>query len=164
MSETEKQAHGVMEPYNANPELTKMKNDVSNRHFNLTMKGLAIAGIAAIAGAALGAVFLPGLLMVGMEMGVMGTIVGAMFGGVAGLMGGGVAAGVLTMKESKKLAIDEEMVGSYMQGKNHWGAGYRQEVAEHGYAGPQVSDSRPGAVERLTKSREAEQTNLSQRT
>lgn len=66
------------------------------------------------------------------------ALLGAMYGGMAGFMGGGLISGIVTMKESTKLKLDEEMVQSYMQGKGSWGHGYREEVAERGYsmAGP----------------------------
>ena len=63
-------------------------------------------------------------------------------GGMVGLMAGGSLSEALTLKDRKKLEIDEAMVNSYMSGKNYWGAGYREEVADHGYGGEQVSAPR----------------------
>ncbi len=117
--------------YNANPELTKMREDVADRGYNLRMKGYIITGVSALIGIGLGALFL--------------TAVGPMAllaGGALGLMAGGPIAEMVTMKDRKKLEIDEDMVNSYMTGKNHWGAGYREEVAEHGYGGEQVAAPR----------------------
>ena len=118
-------------PYNANPQLTQMREDVANRGFNLKIKKWAITGASILVGLGIGALFISPL----------GPI--ALVGGAAlGLMAGGTISEVLTMKDQKKLAIDEEMVGSYMQGKNYWGEGYRKEVAEYGYGGEQVAAPR----------------------
>jgi len=113
--------------YNTNPELSKMKEDIADRNYNLQIKTWIISGITALVGVGIGALF-------------MGTIgpVGLLAGGALGLMAGGTIAEVMTMKDRKKLKIDEDMVDSYMGGKNYWGAGYREEVAEHGYGGQQV--------------------------
>ena len=117
----------VQAPYNANPQLTQMREDVANRGYNLQIRSWLITGVTALIGLAIGAAFLP----------VVGPMALIMGGGV-GFMAGGVAAEVINMKDRKKLAIDEEMVSSYMSGKNYWGEGYRKEVAEYGYGGEQV--------------------------
>lgn len=116
-------------PYNANPELSKMKEDVAGRSYGLMIKNAAITALGVVAGVAVGALF------TGTFLGPMALVAG----GALGLMAGGGIAEMVTMKERTKLKIDEEMVQSYMSGKNHWGAGYRQEVAEYGYAGPQAT-------------------------
>ena len=113
--------------YNTNPELSQMKEDIANRNYNLKIKTWVITGITTLVGVGIGALF-------------MGTVgfPALIIGGGLGLMLGGTVGDVLTMKERKKLAIDEDMVNSYNTGKNYWGAGYREEVAEYGYGGQQV--------------------------
>lgn len=127
--------------YNTNPELTKMKEDIADRGYNLKIKSWIITGLTAVAGAAIagaiGGFALPALVI----------------GGGLGLMAGGTIGEVLTMKERKKLAIDEDMVNSYNTGKNYWGAGYREEVAEYGYGGPQMPAPRNNLAERGTGQR-----------
>lgn len=120
------------ERYNTNPELNKMREDVAERGYNLKIKSWIITGVSALIGVGIGALF-------------MGTGLGAMAllaGGAVGLMAGGPIAEAFTMKDRKKLEIDEDMVNSYMSGKNYWGAGYREEVAEYGYGGEQVAAPR----------------------
>ncbi len=124
-------------PYNANPDLVKMRHDIAERNYGIMTKGMLISGIGAVAGAIVGALLLPEILIGGAALGGMGMLVSAFMGGVVGLMAGGAISHVVTMRDEKKLQIDEEMVGSYMQGKNYWGEGYRKEVAEYGYGGPQ---------------------------
>lgn len=113
--------------YNTNPELVKMREDIANRGFNTKVKAWMITGISIMVGLGAGALL----------VGAMGPVA-LMGGAMAGLLVGGAIAEAVTLKDRKKLEIDEEMVSSYMQGKNHWGAGYREEVAEYGYAGEQV--------------------------
>lgn len=122
-------------PYNANPELMAMKEDISKRRFGLTVKKMLIGGALVVAGIAAGMALLPA---VAPTMFAGGTLFPAYFGGVVGMMVGGHIANLATMKESERLKIDEQYVNTYLQGKNHWGEGYREEVAEHGYslAGP----------------------------
>lgn len=136
-SESEKP---VEMPYNANPDLKKMREDIADRNYGLMIKStlITVAGIAL--GAVAGAFALP--VVMGGAISGMVLLAGAGIGGFAGAMGGSALSEVLTLKDKKKLAIDEEMVDSYMSGKNYWGAGYRQEVAEYGYGGPQVPASR----------------------
>jgi hypothetical protein len=110
------------EAYNKNAELSAMKEDIADRHFNLRIKKLAITGASIALGAAAGA------LLVG-TFGIPAVIAGAGIGFFASES----VANMMTLKERTKLQIDEEMTQSYMAGKNHWGAGYREEVAEHGY-------------------------------
>lgn len=119
-------------PYNTNPELSTMKEDIAQRNYQITMKEVLIGGAVIAAGVATG-----GLLGAAMMIGTEVIVIGAAVGGMAGLMGGAMIAGMSTMKERAKLKIDEDMVQSYTQGKNYWGEGYREEVAEHGYGGPQ---------------------------
>lgn len=117
--------------YDTNPELTKMKEDIADRGYNLKIKGWIISGLTAAVGVGIGALF----------MGTFG-LPALIIGGGLGLMAGGTIAEVMTMKDRKKLAIDEDMVNSYNTGKNYWGAGYREEVAEYGYGGQQVPGPR----------------------
>lgn len=117
-------------PYNTNPELVAMKNDIANRKFRVQLIGMGVTAVLAIG--ALAAFFLiPGA----------GAAVGAMGGASAtkavlglGMAAAGTVTSLVTMKEMKKLEMDEQFLQSYMQGKNYWGEGYREEVAEHGYA------------------------------
>jgi hypothetical protein len=124
--------------YNTNPELVKMREDVANRGFNIKVKSWIITGVVGLIGAAVGAFLLPVILPEMAAAGGMAMIMGAMGGGIVGMGVGGAISEAVTTKDRKKLEIDEEMVGSYMQGKNHWGAGFREEVAEYGYAGEQA--------------------------
>lgn len=114
-------------PYNANPELSAMKEDIASRNYNLRIKHMLILGASLAGGIALGALLVP-------TIGAMGVV----SGGILGFLAGGKISEMMTLKERTKLQIDEEMTQSYMSGKNYWGEGYRKEVAEHGYAGPQV--------------------------
>lgn len=109
-------------PYNQNPELVAMREDIANRTFALKIKSGLITAASVVGGVALGAVVFPASVP---------ALVG---GGVIGLMAGGKASDIFTLKDREKLKIDEDMVQSYMQGKNYWGEGYREEVAEHGYS------------------------------
>lgn len=119
-------------PYDANPELVSMKEDIAKRKQGLMLKSLLITGVCLAAGIGLGMVALPAMGFAN------GGFMAAYLGGMVGFMAGGSIANFFTLKERERLKIDEQFVGSYSQGKNHWGAGYRQEVAEHGYslAGP----------------------------
>ncbi len=119
-------------PYNK-PELVAMKEDIANRSFNIKMKGMIITGIFAVL--AIGAMFLMPAAAVGMAKPL---ILGAM------ALGGAVTT-MVTMREAKKLEVDENYIQSYMQGKNYWGEGYRKEVAEHGYGGPNLTMQGPPA-------------------
>jgi len=124
-------------PYNANPELSAMKEDVASRSLSLSIKSGLITVAAVAAGAAAGAMLFP---YVG-----AGLAFSAFVGGAAGLLASGPITEMATLKERTKLQIDEEMVQSYMAGKNYWGEGFREEVAEHGYAGPQSTPHIGGA-------------------
>ena len=114
--------------YNQNPELTGMRFDVAERTSALNIKTALITAASVVGGLAVGAA-IAAVTPLGMI-----AVIG---GGIAGLMAGSSIAQIATLRERTKLKIDEEMVQSYMSGKNHWGAGYRQEVAEHGYGGTQ---------------------------
>ena len=120
--------------YNANPDLVEMKEDIAKRSFRVTLKTMLITGAAVAVGALLGMAVLPVLLPAMASSAVMAGYLG----GAAGLLLGGHVATLATTKERQRLKIDEQYVESYNQGKNHWGSGYRQEVAEYGYslAGP----------------------------
>lgn len=123
-------------PYNANEELVAMKHDIADRAYGLQVKSWTLMGLTTVGGALLGVLVAP-MIPALAGIGVMGAI----FGGTLGLMAGGVVADIATMKDREKLKIDQSMVDSYMQGKNYWGEGYREEVAERGY-----SLSGPGMV------------------
>lgn len=108
-------------PYKSNAELVAMKEDLANRKFRVELIGMAVTaafGIAAIA-----SMFMfPALAAEGGK----GMLTLAMWGA------SGVTS-LITLKEVKKLEMDEEFISSYMKAKNHWGEGYREEVAEKGY-------------------------------
>jgi hypothetical protein len=119
-------------PFDENEKIKAMKDSIADRAFNLKIKGMLISGALMAAGVGL-MIFAPGLL-------------GPMLTPLVGLAAaaGGAIAGLFTMKEAKKLQMDEQYLSSYMQGKNNWGAGYREEVLERGYGdrivtnGPQM--------------------------
>jgi len=106
-------------------ELLAMKEDIANRKFNVRLKGMIITGLFA-AGAIAAAFLIPGGSEAAELLGGRGLL------GLA-LAGGGAITTLATLKEIKKLELDEEYLKSYMQGKNYWGEGYREEVAEKGY-------------------------------
>jgi hypothetical protein len=107
-------------PY-SEENLMKMKEDIADRTFNVKVKGMFITG-AFLALAVVALIFAP-------------QVFGA-FAPLIGLVGavGSAIAGLATIKETKKLQMDEEYLQSYMQGKNYWGKGYREEIAERGYS------------------------------
>jgi hypothetical protein len=119
-------------PFNKNAEMARMRDDVANRKFNIKIKGMLITGALMLGGFALLAVA-PALL------GAATPLIGV------ALMGASAIAGLFTLKETKKLEVDEQYLQGYMQGKTHWGEGYRKEVAEHGYSlgGPVVTSNGP---------------------
>ena len=107
-------------PFDSNPEIAAMRQDVADRAYNIKLKGMLITGGLALAG--IGAMFLiPG---------------GAPLLSVAMLAGSGVSA-LFTMKEQEKLEVDRQQLESRIQGgnwgKGHWN-GYREEVLERGDA------------------------------
>jgi hypothetical protein len=122
-------------PYNQNEELVAMKHDIADRAYGIQVKSWIVGGLTIAAGAILGAMALPAVGLVG------SGLVGALMGGGLGFATGGIVADMATLKDREKLKIDQSMVDSYMSGKNYWGEGYREEVAEHGY-----SLSGPGMV------------------
>jgi len=104
--------------FNQTPDLDAMKQDIADRQYNIKIKGILISG--GLMALAFGAMFLfPGAL--GAAAPIVALIAAS----------GGTIAGLLTMKETKKLQIDEEFLQSRMSGKNYWG-GYREEVMDHG--------------------------------
>lgn len=110
-------------PYNTQ-ELMAMKEDLANRKFRVKLIGTAIT--IALGAAAIGAFFfVPGAQNVALSSGGHHLFGALMTAGTA-------ITSFITLKEVKKLEMDEQYIQSYMQGKNYWGAGYRQEVAEHG--------------------------------
>jgi hypothetical protein len=124
-------------PFNRNAEMAKMRDDVADRKFNIKIKGMLITGALMLGGFGL-LMLAPGLL------GAATPLIGAL------MMGASAIAGLFTLKETKKLEVDEQYLQGYMQGKTHWGEGYRKEVAEHGYSlgGPVVTTNGPdmGAI------------------
>ncbi len=129
-------------PYNQNDELVAMKHDIADRAYGIQVKSWIMKGVAAVGGALLGAMALsmvPGIFIAG------GGLLGATVGGGIGLIAGSAIADVATLKDREKLKIDQSMVDSYMSGKNYWGEGYREEVAERGYSlsGPMVGAAPP---------------------
>lgn len=119
-------------PYNANPELVAMKQDIADRKFHVKLKGMLITAGLIVAGI---------IALVALQSTVGLPAFDAGLGrmlayGVTGI--GSTIVALATMKEVKRLEMDEQYLQTYMQGKNYWGEGYRKEVAEHGYAGPQV--------------------------
>lgn len=105
-------------PFNVNQDWVAMKQDIADRAYKVKLKGMLIAG--AFAAVGFGALFL-----FPMALGAATPLVGLL--GVAG----SAIAGLVTMKEAKKLEIDEQYLETRMQGGNWWG-GYRQEVLQHG--------------------------------
>lgn len=114
-------------PFDQNPELAAMKQNLADRAFNLKIKGMVITGALVLAGIGL-------MMFAGPALG--------MFAPLAGLAvaAGGAIAGLVTMKETQKLQMDREYLDSYMQGKNHWGKGYREEILEQGWGQRIVTD------------------------
>lgn len=116
-------------PYYSNEELVEMKQDIADRKFRVRMIGALVVG-ALIAAAIATLFFVPGaastLFSAGPEVGKL-----VMSGILA--VGAGITS-LFTMKELKRLEMDEKYLQTYMQGKNYWGEGYRKEVAEHGYS------------------------------
>jgi len=132
----------VVAPYNANPELVAMKEDIAQRKLNVKIKGMLIGGALLLLGVvALGAV---AMAAPGAAVHMAGFAQPLIY---AAMAGGSAIVGLATMKEVKKLEMDEQYLSSYMSGKNYWGEGYREEVAEKGYsmAGPAVAMSGPPA-------------------
>ncbi len=133
-------------PYQENQELMAMKEDIAERKYRVQMTGLLVGGVL-IAAAIASVFFFPA---------AAGAIMNSGAGGakllITGLLGVGAAiTTMLTLKEVKRLEVDEKYVQSYMQGKNYWGEGYRKEVAEHGYGGvqaPQGLPTRQNEIER----------------
>lgn len=113
-------------PYDANEELVAMKQDIADRTYNISIKQMLIPVIGAVVGGAIGILLAPAT--------AGASLMPALIGSAVGFFGGKAAADFATMKDREKLKIDQEMVDSYMQGKNYWGEGYREEVAEHGYS------------------------------
>lgn len=128
------------DPFNANPEISAMKQNVADRIFKLKM----VEGVINLAAVGLA---IAGAFMVASSGGALAPAVVP----IALAVGGGLASFV-TMKARKKLEIDEEYLQSRMQGKNWWG-GYREEVAEQGYAQPSapVLGGTPGRPQSRSK-------------
>lgn len=125
-----------------------MKEDIAERKYRVQMTGLLVGG-ALIAAALATAFFFPAAASAAMAGGA---------GGAKLIMSGLLAVGaaittMLTLKEVKRLEVDEKYVQSYMQGKNYWGAGYREEVAEHGYGGVQTPLTPSGFPDRNNNER-----------
>lgn len=138
-----------------------MKEDIANREYQLRIKALKIGAVVMIAGALIAGIGVFGLMglmaslngvpAAGVVSGIAGGLAagegiglffcGAAMGAMFGLMAGIPIAELMTYKERTKLQIDKDMTQSYMQGKNYWGEGYREEVAERGYGGPRLPAS-----------------------
>jgi hypothetical protein len=114
-------------PFDENEKIKAMKDSIADRAFNLKIKGMLISGALMAVGIGL-MIFAPGLL--GAATPLVGLLAAA----------GSAIAGLVTMKEAKKLEMDEQYLNSYMQGKNHWGSGYREEILERGYGSTIVTN------------------------
>ena len=114
-------------PFDENEKIKAMKESIADRAYNLKIKGMLISGGLALAGIGL-MIFAPGLL--GAATPLIGLLAAA----------GGAIAGLFTMKEAKRLEMDEQYLSSYMQGKNHWGSGYREEILERGHGSTIVTN------------------------
>lgn len=124
-------------PYQENPELMAMKEDIAERKYRVQMTGLLVGG--ALIAAAIASVFsFPAAAGAIMNSGAGGAKL--LITAVLGI--GAAITTMLTLKEVKRLEVDEKYVQSYMQGKNYWGE-YRKEVAEHGYGGVQTPQGLP---------------------
>ena len=116
-------------PYKSNEELMAMKEDIADRKFKVRMIGVLVTS-ALVVGAIAAAFFLPGAAsaVAGAGSGGVNAVLSLVMGAGAGI------TSLLTMKEVKRLEMDEKYIQTYMQGKNYWGEGYREEVAEKGYS------------------------------
>lgn len=129
-------------PYQENPELMAMKEDIAERKYRVQMTGLLVGG-ALIAAAIASVFFFPAAAGAIMNSGTGGAKL--LITAVLGI--GAAITTMLTLKEVKRLEVDEKYVQSYMQGKNYWGE-YRKEVAEHGYGGVQTPQTPNGFLPR----------------
>jgi hypothetical protein len=98
-------------PFNANPQLVAMKEDIAQR-------GLRIK----IVGGLISAIFFGLALFNAPALGVMGSLL---------MLAGGGIASMITYKATKKLEIDQKFLETQMQGQNWWG-GYREQVMDRG--------------------------------
>lgn len=108
-------------PYQQNEELMAMKEDIADRKFRVKMIGMAVTGLLLVG--ALATAF-----MVPAAAGLLGSGLGKLLLPLAAAV-----TSFVTLKEVKRLEMDEKYLQTYMQAKNHWGEGYREEVAEKGY-------------------------------
>ena len=115
--------------YNQNPELVAMVNNFADRKLTVKLIGTAMTVLFAVT--AIAAVVAMPVLAPQMAVGML-PMAKLLIGG--SMAAAGWLTSMITMKEVKKLEIDEKFITSYMQGNNYWGEGYREEVAEHGYA------------------------------
>lgn len=122
-----------------------MKEDIAERKFRVQMTGLLV-GAALITAAIASMFFFPAA--VGQIMNASG---GARLVTTALLGVGAAITTMLTLKEVKRLEVDEKYVQSYMQGKNYWGEGYREEVAERGFGGVQAPRGLPSRQNELER-------------
>lgn len=125
--------------FNQTPDLDAMKQDIADRSYKIKIKGMLISG--ALAAVALGA-----MVLFPTALGAATPLLGLL-----ALAGSGLA-GLMTLKETKKLQIDEEFLQSRMSGKNYWG-GYREEVIQPGGAplSAPMLGSHPAATPQLRK-------------
>ena len=113
-------------PYNENPELMAMKQDLADRKFRVQMIGLLVTGL--LIAATIASIFLfPAAASAVAKAGAERALITGVLG-----LGAGITT-LFTLKEVKRLEMDEKFIQSYMQGKNYWGEGFREEVAERGY-------------------------------
>lgn len=118
------QAGQVKIPYN-HEDLVAMKEDIANRKFNVRLKGLLIGGLFVVGALAAGFLVPGGMTAAGASG--MKTLLSL------GMLAGSAVTTLVTVKEMQKLELDEKYLESYMHGKNYWGEGYREEVAERGH-------------------------------
>ena len=113
-------------PFDVNPEVAAMKEDVAQRVFRLKTTETIITVAAVILGAIAAFTILPALAAGGGMTALGPAMLPLMLTLATGI------GSYVTMKERKRLEIDQEFLQSRMQGRNWWG-GYRQEVMEQGH-------------------------------
>ena len=107
-------------PFNFNQpaDLAAMKKDIADRAYSVKLKGMLITGL--FGAAALGLLFFAPAAL-GAATPLIGLLAGV----------GGAIAGLMTLKETKQLEIDQQFLESRMQGRNMW-SGYREELGANG--------------------------------
>ena len=114
-------------PFDLDPKVSAMKEDVAKRVFRLkTIEGIITLATMAVAAVAM-FTFLPALATGG------GLVAGIAKAAIPlALTAAGGLASYATMKERKRLEIDESYLQSRMSGRNNWES-YREEVMEKGH-------------------------------